>query len=530
MLAHACLTGDTLIQLADGKITEIKSLSVNDHVISMGKDLKNKNSGLSAKVVKEGIGTIYEIDTGHKIKASPLHKFFILDGFEIKEIRAKEIKNGDYLVHCDMLHFDGTVQTLPVVEQEELAVIKPEKVEQLRRLLLKTTRKELCKELAISPRQFRRMLNQGYPTTVKNIGMLANEVGEETSDYFEPYFSHKHREIAIPEKLGIDLSQVFGYFLGDGNIDTNSLRFRDERKEVLEEYQKILKGEFNLEGSISKITGKNCYELRLNSRTIRNLFEKTEIGLFTYVSKSPLEHVAAFIKGFADAEGYVSKTRPRIQIGQKDEKTLQFIQLLLLRFGIRSRILDSTRCKTLLIDGKEVVGFANNIGMTASDKKNLLEKWCTHYKSTYTRQTLPISRKSVKELLLQHGLPVSTIKAKETAYKNINIREAKEIVSTFSKKSISCKEIEFLRTWLDGNIRFERVRKVKEKENTECLFDITVPVHENFVANGFVVHNSTYRLYLRKGKEDKRIARLVDSPNLPEGECVFKVTKKGVHD
>lgn len=43
-------------------------------------------------------------------------------------------------------------------------------------------------------------------------------------------------------------------------------------------------------------------------------------------------------------------------------------------------------------------------------------------------------------------------------------------------------------------------------------------------------HMSTYRLYVRKSKEEKRIARLVDSPNLPEGEAVFKVTAKGIRD
>lgn len=55
--------------------------------------------------------------------------------------------------------------------------------------------------------------------------------------------------------------------------------------------------------------------------------------------------------------------------------------------------------------------------------------------------------------------------------------------------------------------------------------DPTKPIGGNVVA-----HISTYRMYLRKGKEEKRIARLVDSPNLPEGECVFKVTKEGLKD
>ena len=54
---------------------------------------------------------------------------------------------------------------------------------------------------------------------------------------------------------------------------------------------------------------------------------------------------------------------------------------------------------------------------------------------------------------------------------------------------------------------------------------------ENKPIGGHIVgHASAYRLYLRKGKAGKRVARLIDSPNLPEGECVFSVDEKGVHD
>jgi len=43
-------------------------------------------------------------------------------------------------------------------------------------------------------------------------------------------------------------------------------------------------------------------------------------------------------------------------------------------------------------------------------------------------------------------------------------------------------------------------------------------------------HSATFRLYLRKSKGGKRIARLIDSPNLPEGEAIFKVSEKGITD
>ena len=50
------------------------------------------------------------------------------------------------------------------------------------------------------------------------------------------------------------------------------------------------------------------------------------------------------------------------------------------------------------------------------------------------------------------------------------------------------------------------------------------------VGGHVVGHSATFRLYLRKSKGGKRIARLVDSPNLPEAEAVFSVTEDGIRD
>ena len=43
-------------------------------------------------------------------------------------------------------------------------------------------------------------------------------------------------------------------------------------------------------------------------------------------------------------------------------------------------------------------------------------------------------------------------------------------------------------------------------------------------------HFSTYRIYLRRSKENIRIARLIDAPNLPESEAAFKITEEGIKD
>ena len=63
-------------------------------------------------------------------------------------------------------------------------------------------------------------------------------------------------------------------------------------------------------------------------------------------------------------------------------------------------------------------------------------------------------------------------------------------------------------------------------DNPAILFgDPTTPIGGHVLA-----HAAVYRIYLRKGKEEKRIARLVDSPSMPEGEAIFKVTTKGIED
>jgi len=55
--------------------------------------------------------------------------------------------------------------------------------------------------------------------------------------------------------------------------------------------------------------------------------------------------------------------------------------------------------------------------------------------------------------------------------------------------------------------------------------DPTAPIGGNVVG-----HASKTRIYLRKAKGDTRVAKLVDSPYLPDGEAIYKVTNEGIKD
>lgn len=50
------------------------------------------------------------------------------------------------------------------------------------------------------------------------------------------------------------------------------------------------------------------------------------------------------------------------------------------------------------------------------------------------------------------------------------------------------------------------------------------------IGGNVLAHAATYRMFLRKSKGQKRVARLIDSPDLPEAEAVFEVLEAGIRD
>nr|AAD16062.1 recombination/repair protein RadA [Halobacterium salinarum] len=62
------------------------------------------------------------------------------------------------------------------------------------------------------------------------------------------------------------------------------------------------------------------------------------------------------------------------------------------------------------------------------------------------------------------------------------------------------------------------------QSNPDAFFgDPTKPIGGNILG-----HKSTFRMYLRKSKNDKRIVKLVDAPNLADGEAVMRVQDEGL--
>jgi RecA/RadA recombinase len=78
IVGHACLTGDTLIQLGDGSIKQIKNMGQENVFSSNFKDLKLEQAQSENLFINNKIDKIYNIKTDCQINSSPLHRFCLI--------------------------------------------------------------------------------------------------------------------------------------------------------------------------------------------------------------------------------------------------------------------------------------------------------------------------------------------------------------------------------------------------------------------------------------------------------------------
>jgi len=349
-----------------------------------------------------------------------------------------------------------------------------------------------------------------------------------------PHYSNEWRALRLPSQLNPDLAQVLGYVLGDGHLGKRSIRLRDQRLTVLRVYRSIFKRIFSLNGNITRIPRRRCYELAINSPEVTDLFKRLVDDWTVSIPKSTRQCVASFIRGFADAEGSVQEW---LHIAQSDKSVLGILQMLLLRFGVKSTIGQVKGWYVLRIaEGTSLANFEREIGLTAPDKARKLAKAVSR-RSRIGGDLIPVDRQILWDLAKSVGVTPSRF---------VRHREfpamTRSSLHRFVKKIERCRgyesadqhvkaKVEKLKQLVDSPIGWETIRSISHEKAETPVFDISVSPHANFLANGFLVHNSHTRIFLRRATGGPvRIARLVSSPYLPEGERIFKITEEGIRD
>jgi intein/homing endonuclease len=237
---------------------------------------------------------------------------------------------------------------------------------------------------------------------------------------------------------------ILGYMLGDGHMRKNrhntfSLYISEKEKELLPKITQMIKLELGI--SPTRYSFQKPNKQRMNILEV-NKSEKTKNIPYQGTRKEKrvpeviwgASHgaLSSFLKWFFTAEGNVNKPgrgSSGVALSQNNDALLREIQLLLLRFGIHSRI------------NKTSTGF--NLLIRRSD--------------------------SLRKFGEEIGF--------ETEEKNLALQRLLEYIP------------EMLQNKLRGRQPWEKITSIKDVGLAD-VYDISVPTHHRFVANGFISHNS----------------------------------------
>jgi deoxycytidine triphosphate deaminase/intein/homing endonuclease len=218
--------------------------------------------------------------------------------------------------------------------------------------------------------------------------------------------------------------------------------------------------------------------------------------------------VRLFLQALFSGDGsiYYSDKGVFLEYYSKSRRLIEDVHHLLLRFGIFSLIREKTTaigtraCKIQITDKDQILRFAQKIGFSpGSVKQRLLEE-----------KVLPMiaaqpKRKSNFDSLPQEAWAIASTAARVggLSLNSLNIHASSHLPMPISAavRVASVTGDPYLTPLIDGPV-WDEVERI-EPAGFEEVFDISVPTLHNFIANDFIVHNSTYARCFRG---DTRVA------------------------
>jgi len=211
----------------------------------------------------------------------------------------------------------------------------------------------------------------------------------------------------LPTKVTPKLGALLGYMLGDGWVREKEayLVVADTEKEILSPLINLIEELFKIKPAItSKRAPKRnviMHRVGIHSKDIAyNLLMLREKRVPKKIMESGNEVVAEFLKWLYQADGCVfSKGRGSrsVSLKAKNIELLRDVQILLLRFGIHSRIVGNA---LMIRRGESIIKFGKRIGFASKAKKEKMTQ-AMRDAEDYARVGQQRSEKIVK--IVDHG-------------------------------------------------------------------------------------------------------------------------------
>ncbi len=212
---------------------------------------------------------------------------------------------------------------------------------------------------------------------------------------------------------------------------------------------------------------------------------------------APETSVRLFLQALFSGDGgvYHSDAGVFLEYCSKSRRLIEDVHHLLLRFGIFSLIREKTTaigtpaCRIQITDEDQILRFAQRIGFSpGSVKQRLLEEEvlpliAAQPKVKSNFDTLPREAWAVAATAARvGGTSLSALDIRTSPNQSMPMSAAPRVALMTGDP--------FVTPLVDGPV-WDEVEQI-EPVGSEEVYDITVPTLHNFVANNFIVHNSTY--------------------------------------
>ncbi|MBI5347374.1 MAG: helix-turn-helix domain-containing protein [Candidatus Aenigmarchaeota archaeon] len=529
-----CLAPDTLVQMGDGNIVEIDNVS-NPHIIKSVDfntiQLKNRpviEQWVTKKASKYIITTKCPTT---QIESSKEHTFFKW-GNKIEEIAAEDLKKGDFLLLPEKIDVEGEIQSLDVSSLYNSYKINEKGREYIkqRRIALKLLQKELAKSSDVTQTAISIIELGKRDIKIGFLKRLCQCLDIDTGSFIRQ-FCIPVKDFRLPEILDENLANLLGYFAGDGSFENERISLFDADRQTIEYYNNLAKTIFNCNATITHREDKGHYVSRIYGKPIikliKNEFPELKFAVNTEIPvkvlRSPNSVLAAFLRGFFDAEGYVTKERG-IGLGINNKKLARQAQMALLRFGILASLAEydnkrnphskKHRFTIGITEKKSLEIFLDSVGFNASYKnKKLAEVIKNKSPTSYTRQIF-LTGENIRKIVESNGCKLSDFKKVTNFFRNERLMGKEVFKSSILNEIKNNKTLyEKLNAVLDYNLIPVKISSIRIVEERSRFVDIEVK-NSNFIANGLVVHNSSARFSrIREGLLNDFLKEVGDAVN-----------------
>ncbi|MEM5778023.1 MAG: DNA repair and recombination protein RadA [Candidatus Aenigmatarchaeota archaeon] len=301
----------------------------------------------------------------------------------------------------------------------------------------------------------------------------------------------------------------------------------------------------------------------VGERIAEKLKEAGYIDLMAIAAASPLELSAAAEIGEVTASKIISAAREALNIGFEKAVDVLERREQIKKITTSSKNLDNllgggietqavTEMHGAFGSGKTQLGFQLAVNVQLPIEKGGLNGSCIYLDAEATfrperikqmAEAIGLNAKKVLENIFvarcynsDHQMVLAEKAGELIKEKNVKLLIVDSVTSNFRADFLGRGELATRQQKLNRHLHtLQRLADVyniavyitnQVMARPDILFgDPTAPIGGHVLG-----HFSTHRLYLRKSKADTRIARVVDSPNLAEGETVFRITPEGIRD